>query len=89
MVSDSQMMDVAPGEAIEIKTAFVLTDMTSKVEIRFEEMVGDKNASLTIDPTTLSRESVQSGTSALTGNGKEETSGGEQLRDWWFAAPLI
>ena len=83
MVSDSQMMDVAPGEAIEIKTAFVLTDMTSKVEIRFEEMVGDKNASLTIDPTTLSRESVQSGTSALTGNGKEETSGGEQLRDWW------
>lgn len=48
-----------------------------------DEMVGDKNASLTIDPTTLSRESGQSGTSALTGNGKEENSGGEQLRDWW------
>ena len=48
-----------------------------------DEMVGDKNASLTIDPTTLSRESGQRGTSALTGIGKEENSGGEQLRDWW------
>ena len=48
MVSDSQMMDVAPGETIEIKTAFVLKDMTSEVEIRFEELIGDKSASLTI-----------------------------------------
>ena len=55
MVSDSQMMDVAPGETIEIKTAFVLTDTTSEVEIRFEEIVGDKSASLTIDPSTLKR----------------------------------
>lgn len=38
-----------------------------------DEMMGDKNASLTIDPTTLSRESGQSGTSALTGMVRKKT----------------
>ena len=97
MVSDSQLMEVAPGETIEIKTAFALADTTSEVTILFEEFKSDKNASLTIDPSTLSWESGQSGTSSLTGNGKDEnsggeddvsdsglnTSGGERLRDWW------
>lgn len=85
MVSDSQMMDVAPGETIEIKTAFVLVDTTSEVEIVFEELYGDKNASLTIDPSTLRRESGQSSstpsvggsTPSLTGGSKAEGTGGK------------
>ena len=90
MLSDSQMMDVAPGETLEIKTAFVLKDMTSEVEIRFEELVGDKSASLTIDPSTLKKETPgdSTGTSAVGGKGAiAEGSGdgepGETLLDWW------
>lgn len=91
MVSDSQMMDVAPGETIEIKTAFVLTDTTSEVEIRFEEIVGDKSASLTIDPSTLKKESPgdSAGASAVDGKGataegsSSDGDSGETLLDWW------
>lgn len=60
MVSDGQLTDIAPGETIEIKTAFALLDTTNKVEIRFEEIKSDKNASITIDPSTLSRETATS-----------------------------
>lgn len=97
MVSDSQLMEVAPGETMEIKTAFALADTTSEVTIRFEDLHSDKNASLTIDPSTLSRESGQSGSASLTGGNKGDGTGGgggvpgggtgvssgEQLRDWW------
>ena len=97
MVSDSQLTEVAPGETIEIKTAFVLADTTSEVEVLFENIRGDKNASLTIDPSTLSRESAESGSASLTGDSKAEgpggeagvsnsgtgASSGEQLRAWW------
>lgn len=91
MVSDSQMMDVAPGETIEIKTAFVLTDTTSEVEIRFEEIMGDKSASLTIDPSTLKKESPgdSAGASAVDGKGataegsSSDGDSGETLLDWW------
>ena len=91
MVSDSQMMDVAPGETIEIKTAFVLADATSEVEIRFEELVGDKSASLIIDPSTLKKESPgdSAGASAVGGKGataegsSSDGDYGETLLDWW------
>ena len=91
MVSDSQMVDVAPGETIEIKTAFVLTDTTSEVEIRFEEIVGDKSASFTVDPSTLKKESPgdSAGASAVDGKGataegsSSDGDSGETLLDWW------
>lgn len=90
MVSDGQMMDVAPGETLEIKTAFVLKDMTSEVEIRFEELIGDKSASLTIDPSTLKKETPgdSTGTSVVggkgaTAEGSSTVGSGETLLDWW------
>ena len=90
MVSDGQMMDVAPGETLEIKTAFVLKDMTSEVEIRFEELIGDKSASLTIDPSTLKKEMPgdSTGTSVVggkgaTAEGSSTVGSGETLLDWW------
>ena len=96
-VDDSQYQNVDPGATVEIQTAFELDDTTGEVEITFEEMTGSKNDSITIDLSTVSRESAGSGsTSSLTGGNKAEgsggevgvsggtvASGGEQLQDWW------
>ena len=41
-ICDGQYADVMPGETLEIKSAFVLTDTTSKVEIKFEELFVQK-----------------------------------------------
>ena len=96
-VDDSQYQNVAPGATFEVQTAYKLIDTAGEVEVTFEEMEGDKNDSITIDLSTLSRESGQSGTAQLTGGNKGEgtgggggvpggetgASGGEQLRDWW------
>ena len=89
-VDDSQFNDVAPGSTIEVQTAFELSDPTGEIEITFEEMDGSKNDSITIDLSTLSRESVASGSASLTGGSKGDKSGSkaggtdaEQLCDWW------
>ena len=75
-VIEDQFTDVAPGETLEIRTAFVLADTTSKVEVTFEEAFGDKNGKITVDPSTLSRESAGSGTAQSAGTG-------DALLDWW------
>ena len=75
-VIEDQFMDVAPGATLEIRTAFVLADTTSKVEVTFEEAFGDKNGKITVDPSTLSRESAGSGTAQSAGTG-------DSLLDWW------
>ena len=89
-VTESQNEEIAPGKTLEIQAAFVLADVTSKIEVTFEELEGDKNDKIKIDPSTLSRESAGSGTASLTGGSKGNGSGrgigvssGEQLRDWW------
>jgi len=75
-VMEDQFTDVAPGATLEIRTAFVLADTTSKVEVTFEEAFGDKNGKITVDPSTLSRESAGSGTAQSAGTG-------DALLDWW------
>lgn len=75
-VIEDQFTDVAPGATLEIRTAFVLADTTSKVEVTFEEAFGDKNGKITVDPSTLSRESAGSGTAQSAGTG-------DALLDWW------
>ena len=89
-VDDSQYQNVDPGATFEVQTAFELADTTGEVEITFEEMDGDKNDSITIDLSTVSRESAEGSTATLNGGNKGEgtggetsVSGGEQLRDWW------
>ena len=97
-VDDSQYQNVEPGATVEVQTAFELDDTTGEVEITFEEMEGDKNDTITIDLSTVSRESAGGGTASpsgggtasLTGSNKGEkpgggttASGGEQPRDWW------
>ena len=89
-ICDGQYADVMPGETLEIKSAFVLTDTTSKVEIKFEELFGSKSASITVDPSTLSQESAGSGASGTKlpgGNGDplptQPDGTGDALLDWW------
>ena len=91
-VDDSQYQNVDPGATVEVQTAFELDDTTGEVEVTFEEMEGDKNDSITIDLSTVSRASTGSGSASLTG-GKGSGSGvsgsgtgassGGQLLDWW------
>ena len=89
-ICDGQYTDVLPGETLEIKSAFVLTDTTSKVEVKFEELFGSKSASITVDPSTLSQESAGSGASGTKlpgGNGDplptQPDGTGDALLDWW------
>ena len=96
-VDDSQYQNVAPGATFEVQTAYELIDTAGEVEVTFEEMEGDKNDSITIDLSSVSRESASGGTAQLTGGNKGEgtgggggvpggetgASGGEQLQDWW------
>lgn len=83
-VDDSQYQNVEPGATVEVQTAFELDDTTGEVEITFEEMEGDKNDTITIDLSTISRESAgggtaspSGGTASLTGSNKGEKPGGE------------
>ena len=75
-VDDSQYNDVEPGATLEVQTAFELADLTGEVEVTFEEMEGSKNDSITIDLSTISRESVAGGTELPAGTG-------DALLDWW------
>lgn len=77
-VIDSQFDDVAPGKTLEVKSAFVLKDM-SKVEVTFEESFGSKSNKITIDPSTLSRGSA----SSTSNTGKNPTQTGSEMKDWW------
>ena len=74
-VDDSQYQNVDPGATVEVQTAFELDDTTGEVEVTFEEMEGDKNDSITIDLSTVSRASAGSGSASLTGGGKGSGSG--------------
>lgn len=60
-VISNQFVDVAPGETLEVQTAFRLQDTTNPVEVTFEEFLGSKNGKITVDPSTLSRETPANG----------------------------
>lgn len=75
-VDDSQYTEVAPGATLEVQTAFELADLTGEVEVTFEEMEGSKNDSITIDLSTIGRESLEGGTELPAGTG-------DALLDWW------
>ena len=87
VVSD-QFTDVAPGTTLEVRTAFVLKDTTSEVKATFEEFLGSKKGTITVDPTTLSREDAAN-TETMTTDpdlGTPETNTmtttGDALLDW-------
>ena len=76
VVSD-QFTDIAPGTTLEVRTAFVLKDATGEVKATFEEFLGSKKGTITIDPATLSRETVSQTEPETT------STTGDTLLDWW------
>ena len=78
-VIDNQFTEVAPGATLEVRTAFVLNDTTSTVEATFEQLLGKKKGTITIDPSTLSRETASNpGSEDATSAAADDT-----LREWW------
>ena len=86
-VTDSQFSEVAPGETSEVQLAYVLTDLTSEVELQWEELLGTKSGKLTIDPTTLTREEPEAAAQPEDPADVDITDtaapAGDALLDWW------
>ena len=82
-VIDGQFTDVAPGTTLEVQTAFVLNDTTSEIKATFEELLGSKKGTITIDPTTLSRETA---VDTEPGASLPAATTGDALLDWWNGA---
>ena len=83
-VIDKQFEDVAPGETLEVQTAYVLKDAAAPIKVTFEQLFGKKNGTITIDPAALSREM----SADLTGstNTALPAPTGDALLDWWNGA---
>ena len=84
-VIDNQFKEVAPGATLEVRTAFVLMDTTSEVKATFEDLLGSKNGTITIDPSTLSREEAAETESESESESEATMSAANQdpLIDWW------
>ena len=86
-VTDSQFSEVAAGETLEVQLAYVLADLTSEVELQWEELLGSKSGKLTIDPTTLTREepeaTAQPEDPADVDITDTSAPAGDALLDWW------
>ena len=82
-VIEGQFADVAPGTTLEVQTAFVLNDTTSEIKVTFEELLGSKKGTITIDPTTLNRETAAD---TEPGAALPAATTGDALLDWWNGA---
>ena len=74
-----QFTEIAPGATLEVRTAYVLRDTTGEVKATFEEMLGSKNGTITIDPATLSRKTVSHTQPETTLPDPTD----DTLLDWW------
>lgn len=82
-VIDNQFKEVAPGATLEVRTAFVLMDTTSEVKATFEDLLGSKNGTITIDPSTLSREEAAETESESESEATMAAANQDPLIDWW------
>ena len=83
-VIDKQFEEAAPGETLEVQTAFVLKDTTHPVKATFEQLFGKKNGTITIDPAALRRETSAESTGST--NTALPAPTGDALLDWWNGA---
>lgn len=89
-ITEDKYTDVAPGKTFEVHTAFVLRDTTSPVEVKFSDLFEEKGGTITIGPTTLAREGVQTASDTDTTDMSDDSSEtaalastGDPLLDWW------
>ena len=86
-IIENQFEEVAPGDTLEVKTAYLLDDTKGKIEVTLEDFLGTKSGKFTIDPATLSREEVEK----IEGDPDESgvalpAATGDELLDWWNGA---
>ena len=81
---DKQFEEVAPGETLEVQTAYVLKDAAAPIKVTFEQLFGKKNGTITIDPAALSRETSADSTGST--NTALPALTGDALLDWWNGA---
>ena len=79
-VIENQFEEVAPGATLEVQTAFVLNNASDEIEATFEELLGSKSGTITIDPSTLTRET---GVNAGTEPTLPSTTADDTLLEWW------
>ena len=84
MVSDSQFTEIAPGKTIEVRSAYTLRDAENPVEVTFTDLLEKYEETITIDPTTLTREGAKPERSAAeTDEPMTAAPTGDTLLDWW------
>ena len=79
-VIENQFEEIAPGATLEVQTAFVLNNASDKIEATFEELLGSKSGTITIDPSTLTRET---GVNAGTEPTLPSATADDALLEWW------
>ena len=79
-VIENQFEEIAPGATLEVQTAFVLNNASGKIEATFEELLGSKSGTITIDPSTLTRET---GVNAGTEPTLPSAAADDALLEWW------
>ena len=79
-VIENQFEEVAPGATLEVQTAFVLNNASGEIEATFEELLGSKSGTITIDPSTLTRET---GVNAGTEPTLPSAAADDALLEWW------
>ena len=79
VVTNNQFKEIEPGATLEVQTAFVLADTTSTVKATFEQMLGKKNGTITIELSTLSREKAAN--TDLETTSPDDTD--DELLSWW------
>ena len=85
MVTDAELADVAPGETIEVRSAYTLNDGTSMVEFTFSDLLEKHKKTITLDPTVLTREGAPAAEPAETEPGETAPGAAEAdpLLAWW------
>ena len=79
-VIENQFEEIAPGATLEVQTAFVLNNASGEIEATFEELLGSKSGTITIDPSTPTRET---GVNAGTEPTLPSTTADDALLEWW------
>lgn len=83
-VSDSQFTEIAPGKTIEVRSAYTLRDMENPVEVTFTDLLEKYKGTITVDPTTLTREEAKPEPSAAEPDEPMTAAPtGDVLLDWW------
>ena len=84
MVTDSQFTEIASGKTIEVRVAYTLRDTENPVEVTFTDLLEKYKGTITVDPTTLTREGAKpEPSSAETDDPITAAPTGDTLLDWW------